>query len=150
MTKTPPPTPSCELVLIAMENIGRVWPLVEPFLEKGLEQMLGEFSMDQLREMLEVGRMQLWIVDDKRRIVAVGVTEMVPYPALARVRVVLVGGKDMASWVGLLPKLEQWAVSLGATGIEAYVRPGMAKALEQHGFTVPYRIAFRSLKHLLN
>ena len=150
MTKPAAHTPSFELTLIAAPNATTVWPLVKDFLQKAIDKGTGEFTLEQLAEMIQQERMQLWVADQNRRIEAVAVTEFVLYPSTSRLRVVLVGGQEMVRWAHLLDRMERWAVANGAQGLEALVRPGMAKLLENHGFDKPYVVVLKPLQHLMH
>ncbi len=115
----------------------QLWEEVEPFIAPAL--MHGGASAcapPDIRRAILRRDMQLWLVlCEADQIVAVATTETVQYPRHVAVRVVTVGGKDMAGWAPVLDEcFERFAVQVHAPYIEAYVRPGLVKTLAPLGY----------------
>lgn len=110
--------------------VDKVWDDVKHLLE--LVDMRGRLSTDDLYSLTKACGMQLWIIEPlgSGKPVAAALTEVVNYPSMRVVRVVALGGKDMALWIETLNgELDRFAKLVHASVIEANVREGLARRL---------------------
>ena len=117
---------------IAMDS----WPHVKEFLEHATEPARGRMSASDIMGLVSDGLMQLWLVSDGTELCAVVVTEIIKYPQLTVCRVAFMAGKDRKKWLHLLDDIEGWARDeQRCTRMEAFVRPGLARVLEDYSKT---------------
>jgi len=78
-------------------------------------------------------RWQLWAVLCGKQWSAVVVTEIMVWPKMRTLRVLLCGGRKMRDWVHLIEDLEGHARNLGCSMVEVYGRRGWSRVLR--GYT---------------
>lgn len=128
-------------LLVAGENIPLVLPAIEKELENVIEQWsLGERTLSSVMIQLVTGHAQLWLYSEDTQLVGWAVTEIVAYDTTNRLRFVLAGGAKLESWFNHFDEAVEWSKQHGCTGVEAYVRPGLRKVLEKHGFRKTYEV----------
>jgi hypothetical protein len=136
-------------MLVAKENMPKVWPGVKSFVAKAIPFNAGEYSIDHVVHELAAGRFQLWIGFDESQtpleLKLIAVTSISTYPERKRLRFEFIAGKDFEKFFENLNEIEQWARQYGATETEAYVRPGVAKLLQKLGFSRPYEMVLRPI-----
>jgi hypothetical protein len=116
-------------------------------LHKALE-ISGEMCVDDVCQQIIKGLAQLWVIrdDDKTEVLASALTEVVAYPQLTAVRVIAIGGEDMASWQDkLFEVLCEFAFAQGAHRIEAICRPGLEKIMQPLGFEKRFVCLFKEI-----
>lgn len=112
---------------IPHDQIDQWWPLVEPFVARGLEYADGKFTTDDIREALKTRDMQLWIANT---LDSIGITQVVIYPRKKVCLVVMVAGSYLDRWVDEMETtFVAWAKERGCHSIEAFCRPGWEKVL---------------------
>lgn len=90
--------------------------------------------------------MQVWTIAPRRCLMAVAVTEIVDYPLVSALRIVLLAGHGMDAWQqDLLERLESFAVLHGASRLEAYGRKGFIRALKPLGFELAYYAVMKEI-----
>lgn len=124
-----------ELVLLSLAELHYLRPHFEKMLAEAEFYSEGELTADDLLDMGERGLMQFWIVGESPRIRAVLVTEMAVYPRMRALRIIALAGEGLNDWIQLEANLEIFARQQGCLRMEAFVRPGMAKALLSQGYT---------------
>ncbi len=121
-----------------------LWQKAIPFIEKALYHSNAELTTQDVLSKILNDTMQLWIIkpSEREEVLGVAVTEVLDYPQISRLRVVLLGGTNMPEWQEeLCEKLMAYAKYLGLSGIEAYGRPGLFTNLKKLGFR-PVYVAF--------
>ena len=131
--------------IVQMETI---LALLGKHIEKVIEEYAhGEMTLISVKRLLHAGTFQLWLAMDEGQIKGWGITEVVQYPELRRIRFVFLGGIDFDEWSReLTPTIEEWAKSFGATEIEAWTRPGFYKKLSKQGFKKAYDVLLRTIE----
>lgn len=124
---------------VTTDQLQYVWPAVQPLVKKFLDTDPGLFEPQDILAALFNKDMQLWVTLDKEnnnKIIGAIVTEIVDYPRMRVLRIFGLGGKDFSDWIHLADKeLSAFQQHVGAKRMEAFVRPGLAKILQKHGFT---------------
>jgi hypothetical protein len=120
-----------------------IWNMTEDideYIKKAIEHSNGEFNATSIYEKVSQGMMEAWVVSDEDyNIMAVLVTEFITYPLRSMVRVVLCGGDSLEKWVDIfLNKLDEYALNLGANGIEVVGRKGWERVLKNKGYEYTY------------
>jgi len=83
-----------------------------------------------------------------KEIIAVMVTQIIPYPKKKVLRVIAIAGEDMDRWFHFLPAIEEWAMELGCTSLEAWGRKGWLKVLKD--WKCSYHILTKDLKNRMH
>jgi hypothetical protein len=96
-------------------------------LEKAIAHAKGEYDLEDIINLAENGRMQIWRVPDR----GIGVTEFVQYPRKKRLRVVLFVGTFDEKVVQFFERLMD---KTKCDGIEVIGRKGWVKALKPFGY----------------
>lgn len=112
----------------------RYWEFVKHELERALKDEYNRTSINDVYQMIERKEAQLWALhDDFTK--AVMVTEIINYKNLRAVRIWLVTGKDLNSWLDtLIETVSAWAKENGCTVMEFTGRKGWEKVLNKKGF----------------
>lgn len=108
------------------------WPYLLPWIERGVAEGHGEYQPEDIRELAASGRVQLWALRADGSIQGAAVTQVVQYPRLKAVQVMIAAARDglRDEWLPWLKAIEAWArVTLDASAIEVLGRPGWARVL---------------------
>jgi hypothetical protein len=108
-----------------------VWPLVAERLRAAyLKTDLGH-TADLERDVLQ-GHADLWLATTNGEIEAAAVTLLVRTDRHLVCQLTACGGKNMANWLGLLGKIEEWARQEGAAKVRMMGRLGWACMLAEY------------------
>lgn len=125
-----------------IDELARVWPIIEPILKRATDRSLGYQPIDLL-QLVMLGRMHLFVVREGGRIVAALVTEVRQYPRRRVLEVPFGGGTGLKRWIGpLMDALDAHAEMLGCQDIIGWDRVGWAR----FGFEAKGHILVRRLK----
>lgn len=102
-------------------------------LQKAIDYGQGEFTLDDVRELLARGAMQLYELSDG----TLTVTEIVRYPRKKRLRLVLAAGHITEENIDFFERL---AKSYGLDGLEGFGRRGWERALKKQGYVHAYSV----------
>lgn len=108
------------------------WPYLLPWIERGLAEGHGEYQPDDIRALAADGLVQLWALRADDAIQGVAVSQVVDYPRLKVVQVMVAAARDglRDEWLPWIAAIEAWArVALGASAIEVLGRPGWVRVL---------------------
>lgn len=127
------PTQPCSLVddivvsLPPLDEVARCWPIIEPILKRATDRVRGYEPIDLLILVL-AGRMNLFLVRDQGRIIAVCVTEVHQYPRCRVLDAAFVAGTGMRRWYRQLnDALDAQAEALGCVDIVGHDRKGWSR-----------------------
>lgn len=82
------------LIRIEANAVDIIWPHVEDLLQSAINLNLGEFTIEDIKEYLLNGRMNLWVVNSQEDgTILAAVTEFIQYPREKRLGILLVGAK---------------------------------------------------------
>lgn len=113
---------------ILHHDIDQWWPLIEPFVARGLEYADGKYTTDDIREGLKARQYQLWIANT---LDSIAITQVIDYPQKRVCLVVMVAGNYMDRWVEEMETtFAMWGKERGCHTIEAFCRPGWEKVLK--------------------
>ena len=124
--------PDRELVCVGLDLA--LWDVARDYLQPAIERNRGEFELEDIYNLIRDQKMQLWGLHDGA-LKAVMVTEIVCYPRLKRLRVVLIGGHEMDKWLPVvMESLDRFKEQTGCDGIELLGRRGWVKQLAEYGY----------------
>ena len=108
--------------------------------EAALEYSGGTHNFDDVAEMVEDHRLQLWLAKD-----SVVLTEIIVYPRLKNLHYFLAGG-DLDELSRMRPLIESWGKSVGCTRVTLAGRKGWAKTfLKDEGYSPQWSVMAKEL-----
>jgi hypothetical protein len=108
--------------------------------EAALEYSGGTHNFDDVAEMVEQNRLQLWPAKD-----SVVLTEIIVYPRLKNLHYFLAGG-DLDELSRMRPLIESWGKSVGCTRVTLAGRRGWAKTfLKDEGYSPQWAVLAKDL-----
>ena len=108
--------------------------------EAALEYSGGTHNFDDVAEMVEQNRLQLWPAKD-----SVVLTEIIVYPQLKNLHYFLAGG-DLDELSRMRPLIESWGKSIGCTRVTLAGRRGWAKTfLKDEGYSPKWTVLAKEL-----
>ena len=121
-------------------DISKVWTEAGLLLSDALARSREGYTLGEVREQLEDGRGMLWLVRDGDGAL---VGALVAYIHGRRNTLVvwLMAGRDFEDWRGEVQSLlARYAAEQQLQGVEAWVRPGLARKLSRHGWREQQRL----------
>lgn len=108
--------------------------------EAALEYSGGTHNFDDVAEMVEQNRLQLWPAKD-----SVVLTEIIVYPRLKNLHYFLAGG-DLDELSRMRPLIESWGKSVGCTRVTLAGRSGWSKTfLKDEGYSTKWSVMAKDL-----
>ena len=108
--------------------------------EAALEYSGGTHNFDDVAEMVEQNRLQLWPAKD-----SVVLTELIVYPRLKNLHYFLAGG-DLDELSRMRPLIESWGKSVGCTRVTLAGRSGWSKTfLKDEGYSTKWSVMAKDL-----
>ena len=108
--------------------------------EAALEYSGGTHNFDDIAEMVESNRLQLWPASN-----SVVLTEIIVYPRLKNLHFFLAGG-DLDELSRMRPIIESWGKSIGCTRVTLAGRRGWAKTfLKDEGYRPQWSVLAKEL-----
>ena len=120
---------SCKVGVVHPEEVPKLWKKVLPQIERCVPHSEGEMESPDFYVALVDGEMQLWIAVEDEEVIASMVTQIIPYPQKKVLRIIAIAGGDMDKWFHFEPDLEEFAILMGCTSLEAWGRKGWKKIL---------------------
>lgn len=90
----------------------------------------GRFEPAHIRQMCMDGKMQLWTVYDGDELKATCVTEILQYPTMKVLSIIVLTGEDREAWLRHAEYLKQYGRQWGCQRVEAWARPGWSRVLK--------------------
>lgn len=119
---------------VPVEFASVTWPHAAPFIEKAIPYSNGDFTIDQLKLLVLTGqKLMLVITDEDGAIQGAGTVVFVNNPN-DRVAIVTTAGGRLITGDEEFSQMCFILRQRGATKIQSFVRPPMAKLLKKHGF----------------
>lgn len=130
-------------------EIGMVWDIVGPLLEKSIDYSDKRYTVDDIKRDIKSKDMQLWVVvDSAGNIHSTIVTRVVIYPQRKVLFLEHIAGSDFDEWKHLLHVFVAFAQRKGCSSIDAFGRPGWEKKIAPLGFKkrqVIYRLPLEGI-----
>jgi len=111
-------------------HIIAAWPGIVHLLEPAVNKH--EYTLEQVREELKTGTMQLWIGARDNEPIAVMTTKIAVFPNSKIAYIMHVGGEFEDSFKHYLPRLFNWARANGASAIRMVGREGWKRSLKDY------------------
>jgi hypothetical protein len=132
---------SVEIRYIPTNNVAQIWPLVEKYIDASQRQGGGgDYTLDHVKVYLSSGMWILVVAVDAQGIVHGAMTvSFINYPNDRVAFITSTGGKNIVTKESLV-QLKNIVKQMGATKLQAAVRPSMEKLLSRTGFYSRYKI----------
>lgn len=122
------------IIGIQPELIDAIWLKIEPILQKAIVYDYGNLTLDIVKQKLQAGDMQLWVVN-QNGLVGAYTTELVDDYGQKICRGLLLSGEKLNEWVDALnDKLEWFAKQNKCVAIEFVGRKGWKKIVNRYGY----------------
>jgi hypothetical protein len=130
-----------EIRHIPTNNVAQIWPLVEKYIDASQQYGGGgDYTLDHVKVYLSSGMWILVVAVDEQGLIQGAMTvSFVNYPNDRVAFVTSTGGKAIISKASLA-QLKAIVYQMGATKIQAAVRPSMEKLLRRSDFYKRYTI----------
>ena len=119
---------------VLSHQIGDVWPVVAPLIERSIEFSDGKFSLADVHRFLEEQTCQLWLIYSAARLAGALVTQIINYPQDRRLLFLFCAGVEADKWLHLSEVIKSYAREHGCSCVEIYGRPGWVKKMRPFGF----------------
>ena len=125
---------------VALQHIHQTWPLIEKYIAEAQEYGGDDYTLDQIKMFVAQGQWVLVVaVDEENKIHGAATVNFSNYPNDRIAFITFIGGRLLAN-SEVLTQLKAILQQMGATKIQAAVRPSMAKLLSRTGFKERYII----------
>ena len=119
---------------VHQNNAAKCWPLVEPHIKEAIEYGQGDYTLDQVKLLVNMGSWTLLVaVDENAQIKGAATVSYINYPNDRVAFITFIGGKLISN----KETFEQMCGILkanGATKIQGYARPAIARLWSRYGF----------------
>lgn len=123
-----------KVIAVLEDDIIKVWPEVEGYMEAAASYTNGKYTADDILETLFKGRV-LWIAFDDSGIKGAVVTCLNQYPRKRYLCMEFCAGDEGYTWKSdMLRTLQSWARDTECDGIEGLGRPGWERIFRMDGY----------------
>ena len=120
---------NCRVGVVHPAEVPKVWEKVRPQIDRCVPHSEGEMETPDFYVALIDGEMQLWIAVDDEEVIASMVTQIIPYAQKKVLRVIAIAGGEIDKWFHFQSDLEEFAILMGCSSLEAWGRKGWKKIL---------------------
>ena len=126
--------------MVHPDLVNHCWDDASGFLERAAEESSGRYSVSSIRQEIDNGRQQLWILfEGEDKMIAALTTMVVSYPLKRVLSVAFCGSNDESNWYRnreiIIDSFRRWAVDRGCNGVEVVGRAGWERVLRPLGFS---------------
>ncbi len=120
---------SVQIIPVPSDRARAVWPLAEGHIVRALEHCHGAYLPQDVLDMVEAGRAQLWLAQRADGLVVAALVSWINrYPRRTSVCVPFIGGTELRTWFRkALLAIESWAIEIGCDALEGGARRGWAR-----------------------
>lgn len=127
-------------------DIPVMWEQLEPFIERSCKHSRGTITTAVVKEMLCGNRAVCMGTARGNEPVSVFVVQITDYHTYRAATMIAVAGKELREAMEFEYILTEWATALGATELEAWCRPSMARLLRRFGYEPRFTVVSKSLR----
>ena len=126
------------------------WDAIEPYIDRVVGKAChGEFTTEQVRQLVESGGISIGIAARHCKIVMVVAAEEIVYPNSRAVNILAMSGQGMDAFMKtVLPAFARWSRQAGFDWIEYSVSAGMERMHQRYGAKTIYRNMRYDLKEI--
>jgi hypothetical protein len=133
---------NAQWILLNPVHLESAWPKCAPWLIQAIGAADEWDQIDEIRQDVAKGRMQLWVVQNEQNaeVLATFVTEIQLVGRAKTLVVRWMGGKEIDKWLDDLGVIERWGQRNDLTSVEIWGRPGWSKRFAPHGYREDFRV----------
>ena len=135
-------TPESALIPVPSRSVGGAWDKSSPYLKRALDESEGDYTLGDVRRMLDAAEGQLWTVYENGVMSGAGVTKTVKGKVGLVCELWLYAGALPSNFLELLGEVETWAQAVGCVRMRVFGRRGWVRKL---GWTERYTMADKCL-----
>jgi hypothetical protein len=141
-----------ELVQIPIQELEKVWGIVEKDIKSALAYSGQLTDSDFVFDTLKEGKFQLWVLWDKNQSKAVDkyfgvvVTEIIKRKFGKVCHIYIMTGKQRTKWQHLITKVEDFAKQEDCKMMELIARPGWQRVLDDYGYKRTHVVLEKQIK----
>ena len=140
------------LVSIPIEELDKVWSMVEKDIKSALAYSGQLTDSDFVYETAKQGKFQVWVIWDKdekittNKYYGVVVTEIIKRKHGKVCHVYIVTGRQMSKWQHLISEIEKFAKEENCKMMELIARPGWQRVYNNHGYKKTHVVLEKEIK----
>jgi hypothetical protein len=141
-----------ELVQIPIQELEKVWGIVEKDIKSALAYSSQLTDSDFVFDTLKEGKFQLWVLWDKNqkktidKYFGVVVTEIIKRKFGKVCHIYIMTGKQRTKWQHLITKVEDFAKQEDCKMMELIARPGWQRVLDDYGYKRTHVVLEKQIK----
>lgn len=141
-----------KLVSIPIEELDKVWSMVEKDIKSALAYSGQLTDSDFVYETAKQGKFQVWVIWDKdekittNKYYGVVVTEIIKRKHGKVCHVYIVTGRQMSKWQHLISEIEKFAEDKDCKRMELIARPGWQKVLNLFDYKRTHVVLEKEIK----
>ena len=141
-----------ELVRIPIQELDKVWPIVEKDIKNALAYSSQLTDSNFVFEVAKEGKFQLWVLWDKSKKLAnekyfgVVVTEIIKRKLGKVCHIYIMTGRQRHKWQFLIKDIEDFAKKENCLMMELIARPGWQKVLNNFGYNKTHVVLEKQIK----
>lgn len=119
---------------VPTEYCAQTWPRVEKYIVSAMEHGFGDYTLDQIRLLINTGQWLLMVaVDEQGEIHGAAASSFINYPNARVAFITFIGGK-LISNKDTFNEMSAILKQRGATKIQGMARPAIARLWSRYGF----------------
>lgn len=116
------------------DNLDEWWGVLLPSIDSFVESADGRYKHEDVYEGVTSGKIQLWVAMEEHVIEATALSQVIEFPQLNELRVIMCVGEKYENWVHLVQKFEEIATLLKCKISVLEARPGWEKIVKPFGY----------------
>ena len=141
-----------EVVRIPIEELDKVWGMVEKDIKSALAYSSQLTDSDFVYDLAKQGKFQVWVLWDKEQKIitnkyfGVVVTELIKRKFGKVCHIYIMTGRQRNKWQHLISKIEDFAKEEGCEMMELIARPGWQKVYNNYGYKRTHVVLEKEIK----
>lgn len=135
-----------EIMRVDVERLDQAWPHAKKLLEKAPELYEDCYTLEDIYDVVAAGYFGLWLINDEKEFLCVGITEVIRYPRKIIGRIIWCIGKRLNEYTLLLQEVEKQMLERGANELEIIGRDGWVRKLAPLGYKKRYVVLTKELR----
>jgi len=119
---------------VANTHTAQMWPRIEKYVQSAMEYSHGDYTIDQIRLLINTGQWLLMVaVDEQGEVHGAAASSFLNYPNSRVAFITFIGGK-LISNQETFKQMSDILKQHGATKIQGMARPSIARLWKRYGF----------------
>ena len=119
---------------VAHTHTAQMWPKIEKYVQSAMEHSHGDYTIDQIRLLINTGQWLLMVaVDEQGEVHGAAASSFLNYPNSRVAFITFIGGK-LISNQETFKQMSDILGQHGATKIQGMARPSIARLWKRYGF----------------